>query len=346
MLLSRATANWVGGLSDRLMQRIPDFLLDPNPLSRDAYVSRLRFYADWDESRGFFSSPSTPPQAAVRESKPFRDGDRVLFAFPSGYIPHVEEMASELASHKNNQTAYLHLWRHAPEPGAVPRPLVLCVHGFGMSGPTRAEVMFKIDRLFDAGMDVALHTLPHHWRRATKRRRDQFLRPQDVPFTLEEWGRNIHDLHASVAWLGQLGYNRIGMIGASLGGLTAALYATMPNPLEFIFLVVPAVDLAVQMAPRPSRMHFPVDAEVAQLSARALQRIVPYRLPLMMDPKHVGIVAHQGDMICPIAHTRRLAAAWSIENFTEVVGGHWVYLDRSVRGRKWYGFLADHGFLA
>lgn len=334
--------NLAGSLPDRFMTRIPDFMLAHNTLGRDEYLERLRFYDRFADADAFFSLPENAPSAETVESRPFASGKRTLLRFPSGFAGHQPALQAEVAASENNRHAYLHLWRHSDR---CDRPLVLCVHGFAMAGPARNESMFKIARMFELGLDVALHHLPHHWRRSDVAPNNPFLRPQDVPRTLEEWVRNIHDLHASVLLLRQLGYARIGMVGASLGALTAALYATRPSAVDFMFLVVPAADLSEVLAPRASRMRFTPDAEIESATRSAVRLITPARHAARFDVNRIGVVAHQGDLICPVHHTRELVQRWGIEHYEEVVGGHWLTLDRKARGRAWYGWLQRAGFL-
>ena len=338
---TRTILNFAGGLTDRLMTRIPGFMLGENALSSDEYRERLAFYAGWSEEAPFFPRPDAPPDAERIEERPLPSGLRLLYRYPSRFSGHNPAMREVLSRSANNQSAYLHVWKH----DGPPRPLVLCVHGFGMEGPGRAERMFKIGRLYERGLDVALYHLPHHWRRADARRRSLFLRPEDVPFTIEEWVRNVHDLHSAVLLLRSLGHERVGLIGASLGGLTGALYATSPTPLAFLFLVVPAVDLTTFLEPRPGLMTFPPDAALRDATHAALRRITPLAYAPALDVDRIAVVAHEGDRICPVEHTRELVSRWKISHYTEVVGGHWVYLDRKVRGRTWYAWLDRAGFL-
>jgi pimeloyl-ACP methyl ester carboxylesterase len=344
MQVARTILNFTGGLTDRLMTRIPGFMIGKSVLTRDEYLERLAFYADWEPDVPFFPTPDSPPTAERIEERPLAAGKRLLYRYPSRFSGHNPAMREELARSAENQSAYLHVWRHDEHAGAAPRPLVLCVHGFGMEGPRRAERMFKIGRLYERGLDVALYHLPHHWRRADGRYRSEFLRPENVPFTIEEWVRNVHDLHSAVLLLRSLGHERVGLIGASLGGLTGALYATTPTPLEFVFLVVPAVDLTSFLVPRAGHMGFRPDALLLDATRAALRRITPLSYAPSVDADRIGVVAHEGDRICPVRHTRELVRRWKIASYTEVVGGHWVYLDRQVRGRTWYAWLQRAGF--
>jgi hypothetical protein len=54
----------------------------------------------------------------------------------------------------------------------------------------------------------------------------------------------------------------------------------------------------------------------------------------------MAVVYHAGDRLCEARHTRAWIERWGIGDAVEVVGGHWLYLDRGVRGRTWYQWLA------
>jgi hypothetical protein len=127
--------------------------------------------------------------------------------------------------------------------------------------------------------------------------------------------------------------------------LTGALYATTPAPIEFVFLVVPAVDLTSFLVPRAGHMAFPTDAAVLDATRAALRRITPLAYEPSIDVSRIAVVAHEGDRICPVRYTRELVSHWKVPNYTEVVGGHWVYLDRKIRGRTWVDSLTRWGFL-
>jgi hypothetical protein len=40
-----------------------------------------------------------------------------------------------------------------------------------------------------------------------------------------------------------------------------------------------------------------------------------------------------------------LCEKWGIKNKHFLTGGHWLIFNRSERGRAWYNFLIDRGFL-
>jgi pimeloyl-ACP methyl ester carboxylesterase len=216
-----------------------------------------------------------------------------------------------------------------------------------MGGPKKARRMFKINRLFQLGLDVALHTLPGHWRRSDDSRAQRLLDPADLPLTVERQAQNLHDLHSAQLLLRQIGYENIGIIGASMGGFTAALYATqVTSGPDFMFLVVPAVALRRYLQPRPARFGFPIDSALVRATERAQELCSPLYLTPRFDVGRIRVVAHAGDRICESRDTKRWIENWGIKDYIEVVGGHWLYLDRRARGEAWYRLLRERGYIS
>ena len=331
--------NLIGGIPDLPFSRIPSFLLEKNPASREQYLRELEFYSheNWRSRDGaFLQIPETAPEGTVIATGKVEGGITQTISYPSRYQPQNPWLRDEFSRHPHNLSAYLHLWRHDETAG---RPLVLCVHGFGMGRPQRAQRMFKVSSLLKRGYDVALYIQPHHWKRADPSRRQYILNPSFLGLSIESFGQNLHDLHSSVLLLARLGYARIGLIGASLGGYTAALYASLPAPVDFMFLAVPAMDFSGYLQPRQYSFSFPVDTEIEARSREALDLISPLKRRPVFDVNRICVVAHGGDRLCDPRFTRAWIQEWRIPNFIEVTGGHWLYFDRSARGAAWRQWL-------
>ncbi|MDD5225493.1 MAG: hypothetical protein PHE84_16040, partial [bacterium] len=150
--------NAIGGMPDRLLNLAPGIYLRKNTQSRDDYLETLAFYhpEKWTEKReSFLTIPSTAP-AYKREEKKWPRSEDISFSvieYPSRYQPRNPRLMEEFNSHTANLSAYLVLWKHVTP---ARRPLVLCVHGLQMARPGRAEKMFRIRKLLELGMDVAL----------------------------------------------------------------------------------------------------------------------------------------------------------------------------------------------
>lgn len=337
----------VGGIPDLVLVNFPDPTIRKSPLDRETYLRQLAFYDPdgWDPGlKPFFYLPDEPPASQVIETEPFGSGRRDLIRYPSRYIPRNPEVVDRFNGRRENLSGYLHLWRHDD---STDRPLVLAIHGLMMGGPAKARRMFKVDRLFGLGLDIALHTLPGHWRRSDFPLFQRLLDPADLPLTVERIAQNLHDLHSAQMLLRQLGYENIGIIGASMGGFTTASYATqVSDGPDFMFLVVPAVTMERYLRPNRFRFGFPVDSELVRATHRAQEICSPLFLKPSYDVDRIRVVAHAGDRLCRAEDTRRWVDAWGIEDHIEVVGGHWLYLDRRARGDAWYGLLKERGYIA
>lgn len=338
--------NTVGGLPDLVLVNFPDPTIRRNPLDRETYLRLLGFYDPelWDpDARPFFYLPEDPPPGEVIQTVPFGGGRRDLIRYPSRYIPRNPDVANRFRRRRENLSGYLHLWRHD---GSTDRPLVLIVHGFMMGGPAKARRMFNVDRLFGLGLDVALHTLPGHWRRSDFPLFQRLLDPADLPLTIERMAQNVHDLHSAVLAIKGAGYTDLCIIGASLGGFTAALYATqVSSGPDFMFLAVPAVTVSNYLRPGRFRFRFPVDGELVRATERAQELFSPLYLEPKYDVDRMRVVAHAGDRVCESSDTRRWVDKWGIEDYIELVGGHSLYLDRKARGDAWYGLLKERGYI-
>lgn len=338
--------NAVGGIPDRMLLSVSDVPVGKNSIDRETYLRRLSFYDpdSWGPGRNpFFCLPDEPPASEIVETRPFLPGRRDLFRYPSRYSTRNPELDNEFNSRRENLSGYLHLWRHDD---FTDRPLILIVHGLMMGGPARTRRMFKLDTLFGLGLDVALHTLPGHWRRSGGYMFQRLLDPADVPLTVERLAQNIHDLHSALLLLRQIGYENIGIIGASMGGFTVALYATqVSGGPDFMFLAVPSVAVANYLNPRPGLFGFPVDKTLVRATVRAQELCSPLYLKPRFDVGRIKVVAHAGDRVCDVRDTRRWRDSWGIEDYVEVTGGHFLYLDKRARGKAWYGLLQERGYI-
>lgn len=340
-----ALVNLIGSIPDRILRELYFRTAAPNPDSRGEVLEELDFYAadKWPvKKRPFFSIPADAPDKQSLYRRPIEGGEEELYTYPSRYEVHNPEVSSEFYSHKENLTGYLRIWRHDP---IERRPLVFCVHGYMMGDPAMARRLFGMDRMFNSGLDVALYTQPHHWRRAMP---SQFRNPMfcaaNVPVSLERLGQTIHDLHSCTLLLREMGWDRIGMVGASLGGLTCALYATQPIDVDFLFIAVPLIGVERLFEPEKAHYRFPIDKELREKIVRASLLGTASHYKPAYDLDKIQVIAHEGDQLCRIEPIEKWVREWGIAQYTKIPGGHDLYLDRRIRGTLWRECLRKAGY--
>ncbi len=236
----------------------------------------------------FFSFPAGVPVHRVVDEAPYEDGAYELISFKSDYAPRIPMLREAYLSHAANGTGYIARWTHRkPAPRTV-----LCLHGYLLGDPAQAHRMFRVRRLFDMGLDVALFITPFHWRRAPASvfRRGIFLSPHDPAMTCECVGHAMHDLAGALAILNELGSTGTGLIGASLGGYLAALYACLRDDVDFSAMMVPAVNLSRPLGTDRARFTFPVSAGLRERMRQVYEialALALFTAPVQgQDPRH------------------------------------------------------------
>ena len=339
----------IGGVADDAFLTLPKLLKPFTPkreIDRGTYEQQVDFYFDRgyvDQPETFFQFTEQLPEYSVASEIPFQNGVCREIVFPSHYIPRNSMIADPFLSFPENKNARLIHWAH----GDAGRKTLVCLHGYMLGDPAQAEKMFKVKTLFQQGLDVVLFITPFHWKRAPaeKLRRGIFLQPDDVVMTCECFGQAMHDLAQSIDILKDMGAGDIGLLGASLGGYNAALFACLTDRIAFAALMVPAVKFSGDFSPESARLPFHVD----DAFQKRLNRVWTLHSPLNFYPKipknRILVVASRGDKLCPFVHIRDLCEKWGWPRHVFLTGGHWLVVNAGERGRAWYRFLAEMGFI-
>jgi pimeloyl-ACP methyl ester carboxylesterase len=339
----------MGSWVDTAFLSLPKMLTPFKPrrvIDAKSYEKQIDYYFD----QGFVSDPETffqfsdtiPDYEIVTERK-YADGKSQLFQFKSEYIPRNPFIREQYLSHPKNQNGYFVRWTH----GDAGRKTVICLHGYLLGEPKQAERMFRVRTLYDMGLDVVLFITPFHWKRSpdAPSQKGIFLQPDDVVMTCECMGQAMFDLYNTTRILAEINSDRIGLIGASLGGYNAALFTALKDVMAFTAMMVPAVNFSKPFGPDSARLPFKVSAELLQ----KMNQIWQLHSPLNFDPKipkeNILIIASRGDKLCPFEHVVTLCAKWSWPRHHFMNGGHWLILNPKERGNVWYSFLADMGFI-
>lgn len=167
--------------------------------------------ADTDQ---FFAPGST---RAYTLAAPGFDGDRLL-TFPSALD----------TPHRENNTVYARLFEARPRNGSRPRAAVVVLPQW--NADPRGHV--GLCRLLAMnGMTALRLTMPYHDQRMPPElHRADYIVSANVARTLQVCRQAVMDARRAIAWLAGEGYDRIGILGTSLGSCLSLL-TTAHEPL-------------------------------------------------------------------------------------------------------------------
>lgn len=353
--------NWLEVAQHRFGKDFDEFLLHSakvlriaqrrtDEVDRERLQAWIDFYLDpryTERPARFFSFPRKPPKVRIVQERPFSDGTVRTYSFQSGYRVRNPAFRNEYLGAKMNQTAYLVHWRH----GDRMRNTVLCCHGYSLGEPGQAARMFRVHRLYRLGLDVALFITPFHWKRASS-----LLQRFSPPFPfhhpvlgLEGFGQAMYDMCSSFLLLNEMGASRVALIGASLGGYLAALFASLTHTADLVALIVPFLDFRSLRLPAGPLSRDERRNEAGKALREKIEALwsihSPFSHACNLPSERCLLIASRGDRLCPFEDVKRLYEHWGEPQHLFLRGGHALFFPRRGRGEAWYRFLHGHGFI-
>ncbi len=293
----------------------------------------------------FFPAPAAAEVRATRA--PSVAGATALdLAYASTYRPHLPGYREEFASYHENLTAHARLYT-----GGTRRPTLICIHGWGGGSYWLEERAFVVPYLIRIGLDVVLFQLPFHGARIPVRARatgaGSLFPSSHVARTNEAFGQAIHDLRALAAWLRERGAPHVGVAGMSLGGYTAALWASLDSQLACAIPMIPAVSMSELMwrhgAGSPARRRAQRAGVSQDLLDEAFAVHAPMSRPVALPADRLLILAGRGDRITPPDQAEALWRHWDEPDIYWFAGGHLAQIGRGGAFRAVRGKLARLG---
>lgn len=341
--------DFIGGCVDAVFLTPPRMMRPFRPMrrvSRNDYEKQVDYYIEngfTDNPAGFFTLDDACPDYHIIEEKPYKDGRCQVIAYDSGYHVKNPLIRDQYKAFDANTTGYLVRWVHPKPTGKT----LLCLHGYMLGEPNQAHTMFHMEKLYDLGVDLALFIAPFHWRRSAKGtfRRGWFMRVDHVGFTAEAMGQAMADLNRCISILKDNDAGRIGLIGASMGGYFSALYSSLRDRHDFAAMMVPAVNFSKPYGPAFAKLPFDVGPALMEKIIRVWELHAPLNLMPKLSPDKMLIVASRGDRLCPYENIRALQQKWGISRYYYMTGGHWLVFNENIRGKAWYGFLQEMGYI-
>ena len=321
------------------------FARPPEPL---AILEAVRAAAERNRASGVLTDPArahaSPPALekhtlrplALRGLPPAED-----LRFESEFEPRDPEIRERYLAVAANRTARAVLWRHAD----APRPTLIVIHGYGMGRPAFDARAFDVRRLHQRlGLDVALVTLPLHGVRAAGRRSGAGFLDGHPLATNAAFEQAVFELRRLAGWLRAQGTPAVGVHGMSLGGYTAALFASVERSLACVVPLVPAVSLPVLLAagrsPEERRALESIGFDEALLS-EAWASHEPLRHRPRVAPEGRLILAGLCDRICTPDQVEALWQHWERPSIHWFEGSHLAPLGRRAARERLDAHLAS-----
>lgn len=266
-------------------------------------------------------------------------------SWTSGHEPLCENYARRHhAEYRKNKTAWARWIR--PE-GQIRDTCIIYVHGWLEPGSWVEEATLFKKWTKELGVDILHISLPFHGRRNPRGAlfSGEYFWTADLVRSVEGVRQAIYDTRAIMAWLGEQGYERIGVSGISLGGaLTMMLACVDPTP-DFIVPIVGHLKLedAVEEAPILWRMKHDLEKwgidEAQRRDIFASLGISRYR-PKLAPGKQLWIEAEEDGYINPKL-VKEQWADWSEPQIHWISGGHMTFpIHASEMTKRISAFLA------
>ena len=277
------------------------------------------------ELDGFFAEPRaiSPGERLVRQRR--RGGTVTDLSWQSDFRPLDPEVTERYGSARENALSVARRFQRGPG-----RPAVILIHGYMAGAFSFEERIWPLAELERAGFDIVLFTLPFHGLRARAGHGAVPEFPAEDPRqNVEGFRHAMFDLQNLIGWLLANGHPRVGVIGMSLGGYTAALLATVDARLDFVVPVIPLSSLADFAREQGSLSPVPEEAAAQHALLESIyRRVNPVARPSLLPPERCLVVAAKADRVTPAAHARRLAVHLRapLESF---YGGHLLQLGRA-----------------
>jgi hypothetical protein len=201
--------------------------------TKDRVVRPFEWGLDWVDVDGQPPSGSPAAQlAAFAEAAVARSAEFFHAPPTTEYVFDGETLrfpSAVLTPHPENNTVYARYFRARPRgPGAGRRRAVLILPHWN----ARPDSHVSLARIFArVGISALRLSLPYHDRRMPPElHRADYIVSANIGRTLQVCRQAVLDARRAVAWLAEQGYERIGILGTSLGSCLAML-TTAHEPL-------------------------------------------------------------------------------------------------------------------
>ncbi len=292
-------------------------------------ISFYRGQAYHQNPQAFFLPPTELPELRVSAAHPILDGEISTVSFRSGFEPVYPGYREDFEACPENRQVRTRVWKH---PHGRSRGTLIAIHGWQMEDQGVAALALSAGYFFRLGLNVVLYELPHH---GPRRCSGTSVFPSiDAARTNEGFAQAIYELRQIALLLQSFGETNIGVLGLSLGGYTAALWASL-DPLACAICLSPISNI---LTFAETFMLHGADAEALlalgiardrlfqHVEAGMFEEIFAVHCPLSYRPRVAEdrrlIIASTEDEVVPLEQARSLQLHWAPCRYEQLPGGH------------------------
>ena len=286
----------------------------------------------------YFRPPDPPRDLRIERLGSLPGGQRKRLTFTSTYRTFDETYQGVYDQFQGNERCLNHLYLHHA-PG---HPAILLIHPWCCGYMPMVERIYQARALYNAGLNVALFTLPFHGSRTPRQAlfSGQLFPNRELQRTNEALGQTVADLRILLGWLrgeGRCG-DAVGVGGMSLGGYAAALLAGLERDLAFAAVIMAPSSLADGLWQQGRNSPAKLEAEQAGFTLDDLRHIwaihCPLVLPRVLPRERLLLAWSRGDHVIPRVHVRALWERWGEPEIHDYPGGHLMQLG-------WQRYMSD-----
>jgi hypothetical protein len=309
----------------------------PRPVVDPALRTHLEtahaFYSDGGflaDPASFFATPDTPVDVRQTPRRKLRRGTCVDVDFPTAFRPVFPAARASFLRFVENAVVHARWWRH----DGTEHPTVVCLHGYASGDPRIDALAFSVRRLYRAGLDVILYTLPFHGRRrpgGAGKSGEAFF-DLDMARTNEAFAQTMFEARALLRLAVARGARAVGAFGMSLGGYATALLASVEPRLDFAVSMIPVASLPDLVWGEPLHRYRRQEAEAHGMPLDRFRELWQVHAPLRRTPvvpaERRLVIGALGDRICPPGHADALWRHWGQPSVHWFAGGHLAQFHR------------------
>lgn len=329
---SRDLWSILGVLPDRLVSLVMPYLHRLSPPHPNTWHDASQYYGLTRQE--LFVAPAPPVEVA---RKPYGIwGTNILesISFPSQH---------EAICPKYRRRAAYEYPANATVISRCVRPMfrrrsraLIYIHGWMEPGGVVESFTILPVMSHGLGVDIFQMDLPFHG--ARKEVGDilhgEYFWSADLVRTLEAVRQSVTDVRSLVRYLRGVGYEEVGLLGVSLGGVVSILTACAETDLDYVMPMVAHVDLSSAVQNSPILVGMKEDLERYGISMpefnRAIERVGLQRFEPVIDKDRILIIAARDDMLLDPDRTEYLWRSWDCPPIYWFPGGHLAMIPQCV----------------